>query len=171
VNLDNIDTPASIVIRPVTLQDFEDVWTILKPSFRAGDTYTIAPSVSKSDALGCWTSFGKTAFLAEVLGKALGTYYIRSNQGGNGDHVCNCGFVTAPEARGQGIARTMLEHALETARGAGYFAMQFNFVVATNTRAIEIWTSYGFDVIGRLPEAFRHPQSGNTDALIMYKVL
>ena len=171
MNLDNIDTHASIIIGPVTLQDFKDVWTVLKPSFRAGDTYTISPNVSQSEALEYWASFGKTVYLAEVSGQPVGTYYIRPNQGGNGDHVCNCGFVTAPKDRGQGIARAMLEHALETARGAGYFAMQFNFVVATNTRAIEIWTSYGFDVIGRLPKAFRHPQSGKTDALIMYKVL
>ena len=152
-------------------QDFEDVWTVLKPSFRAGDTYTIDPNVSQSDALDYWVSSGKTAFLAEVSGVPLGTYYISPNQGGHGDHVCNCGFVTALEARGQGIARAMLEHAFETASEAGYFAMQFNFVVETNKRAIDIWTRSGFEIIGRLPEAFRHPQSGNTDAFIMYKIL
>ena len=162
---------ASILIRPVRPQDFEDVWTVLEPSFRAGDTYTIDPNVSQSDALDYWISSGKTAFLAEVYGVPLGTYYIRPNQSGHGDHVCNCGFVTAPEARGQGIARAMLEHALETASEAGYFAMQFNFVVETNKRAIDIWTRSGFEIIGRLPEAFRHPQSGNTDAFIMYKIL
>lgn len=169
--MDNRDLPASIVIRPVSPRDFEYVWTILKPSFRTGDTYTIDPKISQSDALDYWISSGKTAFLAYVSGIPLGTYYIRPNQGGHGDHVCNCGFVTAPQARGQGIARSMLEHALETAREAGYFAMQLNFVVKTNTRAIDIWTRAGFEVVGQLPKAFRHPQNGNTDALIMYKIL
>ena len=167
----NRDLHASIVIRPVGSQDFEDVWIILKPSFRAGDTYTIDPNVSQSEALDYWVSSGKTAFLADVSGVPMGTYYISPNQAGHGNHVCNCGFVTAPQARGQGIARAMLEHALETAREAGYFSMQFNFVVETNTRAIDIWTRAGFEVIGRLPKAFRHPRGENIDALIMYKIL
>lgn len=159
------------MIRRVDPQDFEDVWSVLKPSFRAGDTYTIDPNVSQSDALDYWVFSGKTAFLAGVSGVPLGTYYIRPNQGGNGNHVCNCGFVTAPQARGQGVARAMLQHALETACEIGYFAMQFNFVVKTNTRAIDIWKRAGFEVVGQLPKAFRHPHKGNTDALIMYKIL
>lgn len=171
MNLDNRDLRTSILIRPLEPQDFEDLWRILKPSFRAGDTYTIDPKVTQSDALHYWTESDKTIFLAEVSGVPLGTYYIRTNQGGNGDHICNCGFVTYPQARGQGIATAMLEHALEKAREIGFFAMQFNFVVETNIRAIEIWLRFGFEIIGRLPKAFRHPQYGSTDALIMYKIL
>ena len=161
----------SILIRPAGPQDFEDLWRILKPSFRAGDTYTIDPNLSQSDALQYWAASDKTIFLAEVSGVPLGTYYIRANQGGNGDHICNCGFVTAPQARGQGIATAMLEHSLAKAREIGFFAMQFNFVVETNIRAIDIWKRFGFEIIGRLPKAFRHPKNGNTDALIMYKIL
>ncbi|MAT88274.1 MAG: GNAT family N-acetyltransferase [Aestuariivita sp.] len=160
-----------MLIRPAGPQDFEDLWRILKPSFRAGDTYTIDPNLSQSDALQYWAASDKTIFLAEVSGVPLGTYYIRANQGGNGDHICNCGFVTAPQARGQGIATAMLEHSLAKAREIGFFAMQFNFVVETNIRAIDIWKRFGFEIIGRLPKAFRHPKNGNTDALIMYKIL
>ena len=84
---------------------------------------------------------------------------------------CNCGYITSPEARGQGVARAMLEHSLDLAPQLGFRAMQYNFVVATNARAIAIWERYGFDIVGRLPNAFRHPTQGFTDALVMYKTL
>ncbi|MEL6801850.1 MAG: GNAT family N-acetyltransferase, partial [Pseudomonadota bacterium] len=98
-------------------------------------------------------------------------YYVRPNQGGGGDHVCNCGYVTAAAAQGKGVARAMLAHSLGEARRLGYLAMQYNFVVETNTRAIEIWTRAGFETVGRLPGAFRHPEFGFVDALVMYKDL
>ena len=90
---------------------------------------------------------------------------------GGGAHVCNCGFVTSPAARGKGVARLMLDHALQSARDAGFYAMQFNFVVASNVRAIDIWTRAGFDTVGRLPNSFRHPKDGLVDALVMYRRL
>jgi ribosomal protein S18 acetylase RimI-like enzyme len=101
----------------------------------------------------------------------LGSYYICPNQGGGGAHVCNCGFVTAPVARGRGVARAMLAHSLDMARAMGYRAMQFNFVVETNIRAIAIWQQHGFDIVGRLPGAFHHPSQGYVDALVMYRTL
>ncbi len=93
------------------------------------------------------------------------------NQKGGGSHVCNCGYATASEAQGRGVARAMLAHSLEAARGQGFRAMQFNFVVETNSRAIETWKQAGFAIVGRLPEAFRHPGAGFVDALVMYRAL
>ncbi len=101
----------------------------------------------------------------------LGTYYLRPNQLGGGAHVANCGYVTAPEATGRGVARRMCEHSLQQARDRGFRAMQFNFVVATNERAIRLWQSLGFETVGRLPLAFLHPRTGYTDALVMFRVL
>jgi hypothetical protein len=49
--------------------------------------------------------------------------------------------------------------------------MQFNFVVATNERAVRLWQSLGFDIVGRLPAAFEHPSCGFVDALVMYRLL
>src|SRR5262249_3535034 len=82
---------------------------------------------------------------------------------------CNCGYMTHTAASGRGIARRMCEHSLEHARSLGYRAMQFNFVVSTNERAVRLWLSLGFAVVGRLPAAFRHPSQGDCDALIMYR--
>ncbi|PWE29305.1 GNAT family N-acetyltransferase [Maritimibacter sp. 55A14] len=163
--------PDDVKIRAAGRADEDALWSMLEPVFRSGDTYAIDPGISRAAALDYWCAAPHRAFIAEAGGEPLGTYFLTPNQQGGGAHVCNCGFVTAPAARGRGLARAMLEHALQAARAAGFRAMQFNFVVETNTRAIAIWSSYGFDVAGRLPGAFRHPEKGFVDALVMYKHL
>lgn len=160
-----------VKLRPATDADHAALWAMLEPVFRAGDTYAIDSDIAAADALAYWCGGSHAAFVAEAGDKALGTYYMCPNQGGGGAHVCNCGFVTAPAARGRGVARSMLAHALDTARAMEYRAMQFNFVVETNTRAIEIWQDHGFAVVGRLPGAFRHPEQGFVDALVMYRTV
>ncbi|TQM93218.1 acetyltransferase (GNAT) family protein [Roseinatronobacter monicus] len=161
----------SIHIRPIKDAEYPSLWAMLEPVFRAGDTYAIDPAISRADALDWWCKGTHRAFVATVEDKVLGSYYICPNQQGGGAHVCNCGFVTDAAAQGRGIARAMLLHALETARAAGFRAMQFNCVVESNTRAVALWQSHGFDVVGRLPGAFHHPKLGYVDALVMYRQL
>lgn len=158
-------------IRPCGPDDADTLWSMLRPVFRAGDTYTIDPDISAGDAVAYWLGADHGVWLVEQDGQVLGSYYLKTNQQGGGAHVCNCGFVTGPAAQGRGVARAMLSHALDQARVAGFYAMQFNFVVSSNKRAIDIWTRAGFDTVGRLPGAFEHPELGKVDALVMYKVL
>ena len=157
-----------MIIRTAEPDDKDAIWSMLEPVFRAGDTYAIDPSISREDALKYWLS--AHAYVAEE-DAPLGTYYIRPNQAGGGSHVCNCGFVTSAAAQGKGVARAMLEHALVEAKRLGFEAMQFNFVLASNTRAIDIWTRAGFARIGVQPRAFLHPTLGYVDALILHKFL
>ena len=160
-----------IVRRADPVQDADPVWDILEPMLRAGETYAMPRDWSREDALAYWLGADKHAFVAEDEGAVLGVYYLRTNQMGGGAHVCNCGYVTAPNAQGRGVARAMAEHSFETARALGYRAMQYNFVVATNERAIGLWRSYGFEVVGALPAAFDHPKLGYVDALVMFRTL
>jgi ribosomal protein S18 acetylase RimI-like enzyme len=159
------------LIRPATLEDQDAIWGILEPVLRAGETYTLPRDVSREAALAWWHHPGHEVFVAEDAGIVLGTYFLRSNQAGGGSHVSNCGYMTASAAQGRGVARAMLEHSLVHARNRGFRAMQFNFVVSTNTRAIRTWEAAGFEIVGRLPEAFEHPAFGFVDALVMYKRL
>ncbi len=161
----------SLTIRSARAEDHAALWAILEAVFRAGETYAIDPDIDRAAALEWWMSGTHDAFIVERDGTVLGSYYICPNQQGGGAHVCNCGFVTAPEAQGQGVARAMITHALAEARARGFLAMQFNCVVASNTRAVRLWQAHGFEIAGRLPEAFRHPQAGFVDAYVMYRKL
>ncbi len=158
-----------MIIRKAKHIDRPAIWAILHPIFRAGETYAVDPNISETDALSYWTGGSHSAFVVEDDGQIFGTYFICPNQSGNGAHICNCGFATHVDAQGKGIARTMIEHSLVTAKNTGFHAMQFNFVLASNTRAVATWERYGFDTVGRIPEAYNHPQDGYVDALIMYK--
>ena len=152
-----------------TPEDQDKVWAMLKPVFRAGDTYAVDSGIPRAAALAYW--FQERVYLAELDGSALGTFYIRENQKGGGAHVCNCGYVTAPGSEGKGVARAMLAHSLVEAKTLGFEAMQFNFVLASNSRAVDIWKRAGFSEIGRQPRAFLHPTLGYVDALILHKFL
>jgi ribosomal protein S18 acetylase RimI-like enzyme len=127
--------------------------------------------MSEAGVLSYWTGPDKETFVAEEDGVILGTYYMRPNQAGGGRHVCNCGYMTRASATGRGVVRSMCEHSLAYAASRGYQAMQFNFVISTNERAVRLWQSLGFEIVGRLPDAFRHPAHGYVDALVMYRLL
>ncbi|MCR8548726.1 GNAT family N-acetyltransferase [Salipiger sp. P9] len=160
-----------LVIRDFEPRDRDALWRILEPVFRAGDTYAIDPDISREAALAYWCGPERRVFSAVLDGHLAGSYYLVRNHQGGGSHVCNCGFVTDPAQRGRGVAREMLAHALAAARAAGFRAMQFNFVISSNLRAVALWEKAGFDIVGRLPRAFRHPEKGYVDALVMYKTL
>ncbi len=153
-------------------QHWDKVWSFMKPVFEAGDSYPNAVDISKSDALAYWTAPGKKTFVAiNKSGQIVGIYYIRPNQPPLGAHICNCGYVVDTNFRGQGIATRMCEHSQDYARKAGYRGMQYNLVVSTNTGAVRLWQSLGFDIIGTVPEAFKHKMQGYVDAHIMFKSL
>jgi L-amino acid N-acyltransferase YncA len=158
-------------IRPATPEDRAAIWAIIGPVIRAGETYALDREMTEEEALAYWLAADKETFVAEEEGTILGTYCMRPNQAGGGRHVCNCGYITGAQATGRGVARQMCLHSLDHARAQGYRAMQFNFVVSTNVRAVRLWEQLGFEIVGRLPLAFNHPTRGYVDALVMFQVL
>ena len=161
----------TIAIRKAEGCDRPAIWNLLGPVLEAGETYSLPRSWCREEALSYWLGDDHEVFVAERSGKLVGTYYLRANQKGGGDHVANCGYVTATEAEGTGVATAMHRHSVVRARERGFAAMQFNFVVSTNERAVRLWTMEGFSVVGRLPQAFRHPMYGFVDALVMFRSL
>ena len=162
---------SEMLVREATANDADAIWKILEPVIRGRDTYTLPENLSREDALAYWNSPGHEVFVAEENAEILGTYYLRANQKGGGAHVANCGYMTAVWASGRGVARTMCQHSLQHAKERGFRAMQFNFVVSSNERAVRLWQSMGFEIVGRLPGAFKHPTLGLVDALVMYRHL
>lgn len=173
------DLNPDLKIRLAVAADDDAIWAILEPTFRAGETYPIPRDIGRAEALAYWRSPGHSVFVAQDNGKdngkdngnIVGTYYLRANQRGGGAHVANCGYMTAQGATGRGVARAMCAHSLDAARERGFSAMQFNFVVATNERAVRLWQACGFQVVGKVPKAFQHPRLGLVDALVMVRAL
>lgn len=160
-----------IRFRTATDDDRAIIWAMLEPVIRAGETYTLPRDMGEAAVLAYWLGPDRESFVAEEDGVPLGTWFLRANQAGGGAHVANCGFVTGQAATGRGVARAMCTQAMTDARKRGFRAMQFNFVVSSNERAVRLWQSLGFVVVGRLPGAFAHPALGDVDALVMYQAL
>jgi ribosomal protein S18 acetylase RimI-like enzyme len=158
-------------IRLAQSSDHDAIWSILEPVIRAGDTYTLPRDLGREAALSYWLCDEHEVFVADEDRAILGTYYLRANQRGGGSHGANCGYMTASTAGGRGVASAMCAHSIERARARKFRAMQFNFVVSTNVRAVRLWERNGFQIVGRLPKAFLHPQLGYTDAYVMYREL
>jgi L-amino acid N-acyltransferase YncA len=158
-------------IREATREDFDQIWPIFREIAVAGDTYGYSRNTTKEQALTIWMEAPRKTYALEEDGAILATYYLKTNQAGPGDHVCNCGYMVSSAARGRGLATAMCEHSQDVARALGYKAMQFNFVASTNEGAVRLWSRLGFATVGRLPKAFNHPSQGYVDALLMYKWL
>lgn len=166
-------------IRAASEADRDAIWEIFREVIRAGETYPINPDISRNDALAYWFQPGAHAYVAEHgLGSGgkqekqiVGSYTVHANQSGGGAHVANAAFIVAKEGRGRGIGRTLGKHCLNEARRLGFRAMQFNFVISTNERAVKLWQDLGMKIVGTLPCAFRHPRKGYVDVYVMYRSL
>ena len=161
----------ALIVRHIEAEEFESVWPLFRTVIACGDTYSYPPDLDMEQARTWWTTPPCRCFVAERGGEVLGCYMLKPNQPGLGDHVANAGYMVSPAARGQGIASALCEHSMDEARRAGFTAMQFNFVVSTNTTAVRLWQRHGFQIVGQVPGAFRHAEFGPTDIYVMHRTL
>ena len=159
-------------IRTAADRDKAAVWRIIKAVIAGGDTYVFDPETPEEEMTAYWFAWEKHVYVAEDAdGSIVGTFWLKPNQPGLGDHICNAAYMVSPAAHGRGVGRQMAEYSLDEARRLGFTAMQFNFVVKSNVVAVKLWQSLGFEIIGEIPEAFRHKENGMTNAYIMYRKL
>jgi L-amino acid N-acyltransferase YncA len=158
-------------IRRATETDFERMWPIFQAVVASGDTYVFAPDTPRCDAFAYWFGPATTTFVATDGDRIVGMYKFTANQRDLGAHVANASFMVDPASHGNGIGNALGRHCLREARRAGYRAMQFNFVVSSNTAAVALWQRLGFAIVGTLPGAFRHRTLGCVDAYVMYRAL
>ena len=161
-----------ISFRMAEAGDWAAIWPIFRAVVARGDTYAYPPDIGRADAEVIWMADGsdrRRTYVAERDGEIVATAYVRPNQPGLGDHVANAGWMVAPAAAGQGIGRRFAEHVIDDARALGFTGMQFNAVVATNTGAIRLWESLGFEIVGTVPDAFRHATEGGFPVHVMYR--
>lgn len=158
-------------IRKAIPEDNDQIWKIIREVISKGDTYTFDPNSSKETMLDYWCGQDRHTYVATDEGEIVGTFMIRDNQPGLGSHIANAGYMVSESASGKGVGKTMGEFSLEEARRLGYKAMQFNIVIKSNTRAIQLWQKLGFKIIGEIPDAFDHKENGLTNAYIMHRKL
>ncbi|ALU41564.1 GNAT family N-acetyltransferase [Pseudoalteromonas rubra] len=159
------------MIRIMTQNDFQHFWLTFKEVIEQQETYAFDPDMSQQQAYALWCQKVDNAYAMVEGDEILGSYYLKANAMGPGNHICNCGYMVAPQARGKGVARTLCEHSQSEAIKLGYRAMQFNSVVASNQVAVQLWQRLGYQIIGTIPKAYRHPSLGLVDSHIMYKWL
>jgi ribosomal protein S18 acetylase RimI-like enzyme len=158
-------------IRKAEDRDKPAIWQIIKAVIAGGDTYVFAPDTPENEMMAYWFTPDKHNYVAVVDGEILGTYWLRPNNPGLGGHVANGAYMVSPNAKGKGIGKQMATHSIEEARSLGFQSIQFNFVVKSNTVAVNLWKSVGFEIIGEIPDAFNHSKNGPTNAYIMYRKL
>ena len=158
-------------LRPVTARDADAIWRIFQQVVAAGDSYVFAADTTRDDAEAYFLGPGITTFVAELDGQVTGFYKLIPNRRDRGAHVANASFMVDPAMAGRGIGQALGRHCLQEARDRGYEAMQFNFVVSTNTPAVALWQQLGFQIVATLPRVFRHATRGDVDAYVMYRSL
>lgn len=160
-----------MIIRPATDADAAAIWRIFHAVVAPGDTYSFTAETTEREAVAYFMAPGITSFVAVEDGRVVGMYKLIPNRIGRGSHVSNASFMVDPSVQGKGVGRALGEHCLAEARRQGYDAMQFNFVVSTNTAGVSLWKKLGFEIVGTLPRAFRHAALGDVDAYVMHRFL
>lgn len=163
--------PDLLKIRPASDRDKPAIWQIIKSVIAGGDTYVFAPDATEDDMMAFWFTPDKHNYVAVEDGEIVATFWLKANQPGLGKHVANAAYMVAPHAHGKGIGKQIGLWSLDEARRLGFTAMQFNFVVKSNTYAVKLWQDIGFEIIGEIPDAMFHAKNGLTNAYIMYRKL
>ncbi|MEO8839694.1 MAG: N-acetyltransferase [Herbaspirillum sp.] len=158
-------------IRLAVETDFSAMWPIFQEVVSSESTYVFAADTSYDDAFTYWFGPGVTSYVAEEEGQIVAMYKIIQNQRDLGGHVSNASFMVHSSCSGKGIGRLLGIHCLHEVKKAGYLAIQFNFVVSTNTPAVSLWQKLGFSIVGTLPKVFAHRQLGLVDAYVMHRFL
>jgi L-amino acid N-acyltransferase YncA len=160
-----------MTIRPALPADFDAMWPIFQAVVSTGTTYVFAPDTPREEAFEYWFGAAIQSFVVEDAGRIVGMYKLVANYPALGSHVANASFMVDPKCIGRGAGRTMGLHCLRQARRTGFLAIQFNFVVSTNTAAVALWQQLGFSIVGTLPKIYRHSELGLVDAYVMHRFL
>lgn len=162
-----------MLIREATTEDWPAIWPFLRRIVAAGETFAWDPDTPEDQAKAKWMHAppGRTVVVADQDGTVLGTAETHPNHEGPGAHIANAGFMVDPAHAGRGLGRALGQHVIDQARADGYRAMQFNAVAESNSQAVVLWKSLGFEVLATVPEGFLHPVDGYVGLHIMYRRL
>jgi L-amino acid N-acyltransferase YncA len=164
---------STLRIRAASPEDWPGIWQFMRRIVAAGETFSWDRDIAEDDARARWCHQppGRTFVAVDEDGVIIGTAESEPNHGGPAAHVATASFMVDPDRQGRGVGRALCAHVLETARADGYRAMTFNAVVETNTTAVKLWRSFGFEILATVPEAFHHPFAGYIGLHVMHRRL
>ncbi len=161
---------AAVIIRDATQRDWPAIYPFFTEIVAVGRTYAYPEGLSSDEARAYWMTDEPSRTVVAAEGQAImGTATMGPNRPGRGSHVATASFMVHPRHQGRGVGRALGTHALDWGRQSGYRSMQFNAVVETNTAAVHLWRSLGFEILATVPEAFDHAEQGLVGLHLMYQ--
>lgn len=162
----------TFMLDTATDADFDAVKEIFLHVVDEGETYSYERAELTDQWIrDYWLKNTVTTLVARVSGKVAGVCAIRVNRTGRGNHIANASYIVHHNYRAQGIGHALGKASLSAAKEKGYAAMQFNYVVSTNVKAVALWQSLGFKIIGVMPQGYRHSRHGLVDVYMMHRFL
>ncbi|MCT2538713.1 GNAT family N-acetyltransferase [Sedimentimonas flavescens] len=162
-----------MIIRPAMPADYDAILAFWNPVIR--DTAVTFSSEEKTpDSLGAMIALrrdaGQEFLLAEEAGLVLGFATYGQFRGGNGyRHAMEHTIVLAPEARGRGAGRALMNAVEAHARAGGVHIMMAG-ISAENAAGVAFHAAVGYVEIGRVREAGRKFDRW-LDLVLMQKIL
>jgi GNAT superfamily N-acetyltransferase len=161
-----------MAIRLAEDEDWPRIWPFFARIVAAGETYAYPEELTREAARAQWMEPPPGRTVVAVDGDTLlGSAKMGPNRPGRGAHVATASFMVDPDRQRRGVGRALGEYVVEWARSAGYHSIQFNAVVETNTAAVRLWQSLGFEILTTVPEAFDHLKHGLVGLHVMYRKL
>jgi GNAT superfamily N-acetyltransferase len=161
-----------VIIRVAEAEDWPRIWPFFSAIVAAGETYAYPETLTELSARPYWMEEPPGHTVVAMDGDLLlGSAKIGPNRPGRGAHVATASFMVDPAHQGRGVGSALGRYAVEWARTAGFRGMQFNAVVETNTVAVRLWQSLGFEILATVPEAFDSASHGLVGLHVMYQRL
>jgi len=151
-----VAAPITPAFRPMALEDIDRVLLIERVAYPFPWT--------RGNFCDCLES-GYSCWLAEVDGEIVG-YSIFMVGAGEG-HILNC--CVDPHWQSRGLGRALMYRLIESASEFGAEVL-FLEVRPSNSRAIELYISLGFETVG-LRRHYYPAVLGREDAMVMRRVL
>ena len=145
-----------IIVRAYREEDLPAMTAIWNEVVEEGLAFPQEDCLSPEEARAFFAAQSRSAVAERVSdGAILGLYILHPNNVGRCGHICNASYAVSAQSRGLHIGEKLVRDCIAAAPAFGFRVLQFNAVVATNTRARRLYEKLGFTQLGTIPGGFR----------------
>ncbi|MBR6381709.1 MAG: GNAT family N-acetyltransferase [Lachnospiraceae bacterium] len=142
-------------VRKYSNRDLPDMIAIWNDVVDEGNSFPQEEPLDKKTGTEFFGSQSCSSVAVDFGGNIHGLYILHPNNVGRCSHICNASFAVAPESRGQGVGKDLVNDCIRQAKALGFSILQFNAVVETNEPAKSMYEHMGFVPLGTIPGGFR----------------